>query len=95
MGLAVVPLSYLTVWELVQSNVASFITALLMICDTGTLILSQYILLDPPLLCFVMLSTFCTARFINCRKEYVFLHLINVIVFKNVHHGSFVCIQGI
>lgn len=73
MGLVVVPLSYATVWELVHSNMASFIAGLLMACETGTLILSQYILLDPPLLCFVMLSTFCTARFINCRKEYVLL----------------------
>ena len=71
MGILVVPLAYLTVWELVHSNIASLLTGVLVICETGTLILSQYILLDPPLLCFVMLSTFCTARFINCRREWV------------------------
>ena len=75
MGLLVVPLAYLTVWELVHSNMASFLAGVLMICETGTLVLSQYILLDPPLLCFVMLSTFCTARFINCRKEYVYINI--------------------
>ena len=71
MGILVAPLAYLTVWELVHSNIASLLTGVLVICETGTLILSQYILLDPPLLCFVMMSTFCTARFINCRKEWV------------------------
>ena len=37
--------------------------------ETGTLVLSQYILLDPPLLFFIMAATYCTARFINCRDE--------------------------
>ena len=37
--------------------------------ETGTLVLSQYILLDPPLLFFVMTSTFCTVKFVNCRDE--------------------------
>ena len=59
-----------------------------MICETGTLILSQYILLDPPLLCFVMLSTFCTARFINCRREYVLLSYCACLV---IYSHAFVC----
>jgi dolichyl-phosphate-mannose-protein mannosyltransferase len=69
MGLLLVPLCYLTVWELVKSTTAAFITGVLVVCETGTLILSQYILLDTPLLFFIMASTYCTARFINCRDE--------------------------
>ena len=69
MGLLVVPLAYLTVWELVRSTMAAFLAGVLLLCETGTLVLSQYILLDPPLIFFVMAATFCTSRFINCRNE--------------------------
>ncbi|CAI8034049.1 Protein O-mannosyl-transferase 2 [Geodia barretti] len=69
MGLLLVPLCYLTVWELVKSTTAAFITGMMLVCETGTLVLSQYILLDPPLLFFIMAATYCTARFINCRDE--------------------------
>lgn len=69
MGLLVVPLGYLTVWELVKSTTAAFITGVIILCETGTLILSQYILLDPPLLFFVMAAAYTTVKFTNCRHE--------------------------
>ncbi|XP_064403207.1 protein O-mannosyl-transferase 2-like isoform X2 [Halichondria panicea] len=69
LGLLVVPLGYLTVWELVRSTTAALLAGVMLLCETGTLVLSQYILLDPPLIFFIMAASFCTARFINCRNE--------------------------
>lgn len=69
MGMMVCPLSYLTVWELTQSNMAALLGGLIVLCETGTLVLSQYILLDPPLLFFIMAATFTTAKFVNSRDE--------------------------
>lgn len=69
MGLMVAPLAYLTVSELTQSNMAALLAGVMVVCDTGTLILSQYILLDPPLLFFIMAATFTTSKFLNCRHE--------------------------
>lgn len=69
MGLMVGPLAYLTVWELTQSNMASLVAGVMVVSETGTLVLSQYILLDPPLLFFIMAAALCKAKFLNCRRE--------------------------
>ena len=69
LGVLVGPLSYLTVWELTHSNLAALLAGVMVVCETGTLILSQYILLDPSLLFFISATTFCTAKFVNCRHE--------------------------
>ena len=37
--------------------------------ETGTLTLSQYILLDPPLMFFVMASTYCAVKFQSYKEE--------------------------
>ncbi|CAH1793235.1 unnamed protein product [Owenia fusiformis] len=52
-----------TVWKLTESLNASFLAAMLVIFDTGTLTLSQYILLDPYLMFFIMASTFSIVAF--------------------------------
>jgi dolichyl-phosphate-mannose-protein mannosyltransferase len=62
-GSTVVPSAYLTVFLLTGSVGASLIASLVIIFDTGTLTLSQYILLDPLLLCFIMLATCSLAAF--------------------------------
>ncbi|XP_062502290.1 protein O-mannosyl-transferase 2-like [Corticium candelabrum] len=62
-GCLVVPSAYLTVFLLSGSVTASFVASLVIIFDTGTLTLSQYILLDSPLMCFIMLSTCSLAAF--------------------------------
>ena len=35
LGLLVVPLAYLTVWELVKSTVAAFTAAIILLCGEG------------------------------------------------------------
>ncbi|XP_019864301.1 PREDICTED: protein O-mannosyl-transferase 2-like isoform X2 [Amphimedon queenslandica] len=68
-GIFLVPLAFLTVWELVHSLSASVIAATMILCETGTLTLSQYILLDPPLMFFVMASTYCAVKFQSYKEE--------------------------
>ncbi|XP_038077985.1 protein O-mannosyl-transferase 2-like isoform X2 [Patiria miniata] len=63
LGSAIAPLSFLTVLELTQSIPAGILAAAFIICDTGCLTLSQYILLDPILLFFIALSTYCLVKF--------------------------------
>ncbi|XP_063049418.1 protein O-mannosyl-transferase 2 [Engraulis encrasicolus] len=61
-----VPLfAYLTVLELSGSTSAALITASLLIFDTGYITLSQYILLDPILMFFIMGSVFCSVKFFS------------------------------
>eukprot|EP00117_Sycon_ciliatum_P003691 scpid40617/ scgid8375/ Protein O-mannosyl-transferase 2; Dolichyl-phosphate-mannose--protein mannosyltransferase 2 len=61
-GTLCIPLAYLTVGEMSGSTGASFLTAVWMIFDTGLLTISQYILLDPVLLVFIMFAVLCMAK---------------------------------
>ncbi|GJQ78343.1 hypothetical protein Trydic_g22172 [Trypoxylus dichotomus] len=56
MGASLVPMTYLIVGELTNSVMASMISSLLILFDVGLLTLTQYILLDPLLLSFMMAS---------------------------------------
>ncbi|XP_053700812.1 protein O-mannosyl-transferase 2 [Synchiropus splendidus] len=51
------------VLDLSQSLSAALITASLLIFDTGCLTISQYILLDPILMFFIMAAVLCTVKF--------------------------------
>ncbi|CAB1429412.1 unnamed protein product [Pleuronectes platessa] len=55
--------AYLTVLELSQSHTAALITAALLIFDTGSITISQYILLDPILLFFIMAAVLSMVKF--------------------------------
>nr|XP_048708564.1 protein O-mannosyl-transferase 2 isoform X3 [Caretta caretta] len=54
LGSCLVPFSYLTVLELSKSLSAALLAASILIFDTGCITLSQYILLDPILMFFLM-----------------------------------------
>ncbi|NXG30846.1 POMT2 transferase, partial [Dromaius novaehollandiae] len=54
LGSCLVPFAYLTVLELSKSLPAALLTAFILIFDTGCITLSQYILLDPILMFFLM-----------------------------------------
>ncbi|XP_054258299.1 protein O-mannosyl-transferase 2 isoform X1 [Macrosteles quadrilineatus] len=62
LGACIPPLGFLTVWEMTTSLAAASFAALLILCDVGILTLTQYILLDPILLFFVMGSTYGMAK---------------------------------
>lgn len=62
LGATIVPLAFLTVWDLTKSLRGATISGLLILCDIGLLTLNQYILLDPILLCFMMCATWGMAR---------------------------------
>ncbi|XP_973439.1 protein O-mannosyl-transferase 2 [Tribolium castaneum] len=54
LGATLVPMSFLAVDEMTQSITAATFASLLILFDVGILTLTQYILLDPILLCFIM-----------------------------------------
>ncbi|XP_032811789.2 protein O-mannosyl-transferase 2 [Petromyzon marinus] len=62
LGSLAVFFAHLTVLEVTRSISASVVLAALLIFDTGCLTLSQYILLDPVLLFFIMGATYGMAR---------------------------------
>lgn len=55
--------AYLIVLELSQSHTAALITATLLIFDTGCITISQYILLDPILMFFIMAAVLSMVNF--------------------------------
>ncbi|TRY55370.1 hypothetical protein DNTS_034398 [Danionella cerebrum] len=63
LGSCLPPFAYLIVLELSHSSPAALIAASLLIFDTGCITLSQYILLDPILMFFIMGSVICMVRF--------------------------------
>lgn len=63
LGSLLIPLAYLTVLELSKSLPAALLTAALLIFDTGCLTLSQYILLDPILMFFIMASLLSMVKY--------------------------------
>ncbi|XP_063908323.1 protein O-mannosyl-transferase 2 isoform X2 [Zophobas morio] len=54
LGATLIPMAFLIVEETTQSITAATFAALLILFDVGILTLTQYILLDPILLCFIM-----------------------------------------
>lgn len=69
MGALLVPLSFLTVWEMTFSLPAATFAGVLILLDHGMLTLNRYILLDPPLLFFISASVYTTVKFHNQRHR--------------------------
>merc|ERR1712107_52194 len=62
-GCAIIPFSFLTVWDLTGSLTASVLAAAFLIFDIGMMALNRYILLDPILLFFISGSVYAMFRF--------------------------------
>ncbi|KAL4711760.1 hypothetical protein ACJJTC_015826 [Scirpophaga incertulas] len=58
LGALVIPLTFLTIWEMTKSLDSTFIGTILLLCDVGFLTLNRYILLDPILLFFMSCSIY-------------------------------------
>ncbi|KAL8169121.1 UNVERIFIED_CONTAM: Protein O-mannosyl-transferase 2 [Gekko kuhli] len=69
LGSCLIPFSYLTVLELSKSLPAAMLTAAILIFDTGCITLSQYILLDPILMFFLMGAVFSMVRYNSCANR--------------------------
>lgn len=67
LGTVLVPMAYQIVWLLTHSLLASVFAASFILFDTGTATLSRYILLDPPLLFFIMAAVYCNLKFLAHR----------------------------
>ncbi|KAJ8290442.1 hypothetical protein GJAV_G00012940 [Gymnothorax javanicus] len=63
LGSCLPPFAYLTVLNLSQSPMAALVSASLLVFDTGCITISQYILLDPILLFFIMGSLLSMVKF--------------------------------
>ncbi|XP_027028125.1 protein O-mannosyl-transferase 2 isoform X1 [Tachysurus fulvidraco] len=63
LGSCLPPFAFLVVWELSRSTTAALIAAYLLIFDTGCITLSQYILLDPILMFFIMGAVLSMVKF--------------------------------
>ncbi|XP_043929836.1 protein O-mannosyl-transferase 2 isoform X2 [Protopterus annectens] len=68
LGSCLVPFAYLIVLELTASLPAALLAAFILIFDTGCITISQYILLDPVLMFFIMGAVLSMARF-NSQKN--------------------------
>ncbi|GFY76878.1 protein O-mannosyl-transferase 2 [Trichonephila inaurata madagascariensis] len=62
-GIFIIPFSFLIVWELTNSLLASTLAATFIIFDVGMITLSQYILLDPMLICYINGSVLGMVKF--------------------------------
>ncbi|KXJ13379.1 protein O-mannosyl-transferase 2 isoform X2 [Exaiptasia diaphana] len=63
LGSLCIPLAYLMVWELTKSTTACILATGFILFDHGCITISQYILLDPILMFFIMLSAYCLTKF--------------------------------
>ncbi|XP_068110580.1 protein O-mannosyl-transferase 2 [Hyperolius riggenbachi] len=66
LGCWIPPFTFLIVLQLSGSVSAAVLAAVLVLLDTGCITLSQYILLDPILLFFIMAALLCMLRFNAC-----------------------------
>ncbi|XP_012872937.1 PREDICTED: protein O-mannosyl-transferase 2 [Dipodomys ordii] len=66
LGSWLIPFAYLTVLDLSKSLPAALLTAALLTFDTGCLTLSQYILLDPILMFFIMAAMLSMVKYNSC-----------------------------
>ncbi|XP_014662971.1 PREDICTED: protein O-mannosyl-transferase 2-like [Priapulus caudatus] len=64
-GSALVPLTFLIVWEKTLSLSAASIASLFITFDTASVTISRYILLDPLLMCFILLPVYCWVKFLS------------------------------
>ena len=62
-GVLIVPIAFLTIWELTESISASAISSTMLIFDNGFAVLNRYILLDPLLICFMSASVLANIKF--------------------------------
>ncbi|XP_045307630.1 protein O-mannosyl-transferase 2 isoform X2 [Leopardus geoffroyi] len=69
LGSLLVPFAYLIVLELSKSLPAALLTAALLTFDTGCLTLSQYILLDPILMFFIMAAMLSMVKYNSCANR--------------------------
>ncbi|KAF2366892.1 Glycosyl transferase family 39/83 [Trinorchestia longiramus] len=62
LGAALPPLAFTTAWSMTRRLPTSLLAGLLVVSETGTLMLTKFILLDAPLLFFMMTTFSCLCR---------------------------------
>jgi len=69
MGASLVPMAFVTVWELTHALPAASFAAAAILFDNGFVTLNQYILLDPILMFFIMGAAMGQSKFYNQRNN--------------------------
>jgi len=69
LGTAIIPVGFLTVWEMTGSVSAAALGSMLLLFDTGLATLSRFILLDQPMILGMTLSFFCLIKFRKLENE--------------------------
>nr|CAI5824722.1 unnamed protein product [Callosobruchus analis] len=72
-GSLIIPIVYHLMLEVGLTQSTSLLTALLLLFDNALLTQSRFILLEPILLCFSLLSILFLLKFVNCKKPFNFL----------------------
>ncbi|XP_050438186.1 protein O-mannosyl-transferase 2 [Adelges cooleyi] len=66
LGASLVPFTFVSIWEMTHLLNAAILSSLFILFDVGTLTLTQYILLDPILLFFMLASFLGISKFRSC-----------------------------
>ncbi|XP_050527645.1 protein O-mannosyl-transferase 2 isoform X4 [Daktulosphaira vitifoliae] len=66
LGASLIPFTYISIWEMTYSLNAATLSSVFILLDVGTLTLTQYILLDPILLFFMLASFVSMCKFQSC-----------------------------
>ncbi|KAF7269385.1 hypothetical protein GWI33_017588 [Rhynchophorus ferrugineus] len=69
LGASIIPMTFLTVDQMTNSPVAALFSSLLILFDVGLITLTQYILLDPILLCFMVGSILGAIKVSYCSSK--------------------------
>lgn len=69
LGALIIPITFLTIWEMTKSMESTVIGTMLMLCDVGFMTLNRYILLDPILLFFMSCSNYGAVKVRTLTEE--------------------------
>ncbi|GAB6025087.1 hypothetical protein CHUAL_010521 [Chamberlinius hualienensis] len=69
LGACLAPFAFVTVWEMTQSLIAAVLASSFIVFDNGLVTLSQYILLDPILMFFILGAIMANAKFRSCNER--------------------------
>ncbi|GBL74069.1 Protein O-mannosyl-transferase 2 [Araneus ventricosus] len=83
-GIFIIPFCFLIVWEMTYSLSASALAATFIIFDVGMITLSQYILLDPILIFFIIGSVLGMVKFHSQSNRYTFSVLFQYLFFLHI-----------
>lgn len=93
LGGALIPFTFISIWEMTHSLNAATLSASLVLFDVGTLTLTQYILLDPILLFFMLASFVGICKFRSAALSEFRVNWWFWLIFTGVTMACCVCVK--